>query len=232
MREVSRREVVRLGLEREGKPFSSIWRFWSNKDDVYVAARNVAGRYKLSLHASGQWITAFTKESGLVNEKDQRRITEGARPQPIGSGWTEAPFISIPRIDEKHDLPAPGELDAKASWLPAPRTGHVVLLGLLYSEHGEIRPAEASGQDIHDVGHLDLESGERVWITRSEKQLAQDAIEELRAQREPLIVQVTPGADLDDVGGSLILLHAPAGAEVAFTEIVLGRHLFREAPPS
>lgn len=229
---MAQRDVVRVGLESEGKPFSSAWRFWNTKDDVYVATRNLAGRYKLSLHASGRWITAFTKESGIVDAQDQRRLSEGARPRPVGPGWTEAPFISIPRIDGKHDLPPPEGLDPKVTWLPAPKIGHVVLLGLLYSEHGPTRPGEASGQDIRDVGHLDLPNGERVWITRSEKPLAEDAIEGLREIREPLSVHLMPGATLGDIGGSLMLLHPPAGGEVAFTELVLGRHLFREAPPS
>ena len=225
------RDVVRIGLEDGGNPFSSTWRFWSSKNDVYVSTRNLAGHYKLSLHASGEWITAFTRESGLVNENDQRRITQGARPRPIEQGWTEAPFVSIPRIDDRHDRPPPEGRDPKVTWHPAPKVGHVVLLGLLYSEHGTITPAEASGRDIRDVGHLDLPGGERVWVTRSEKALADDAIEELRRRREPLRVNLDHGSGPDEVGGSLMLLHTPAGGEVAFTEIVLGRHLFQEPPP-
>jgi hypothetical protein len=227
---MARRGVVRIGLEEDGRPFSSAWRFWNTNDDVYVATRTLAGRYKLSLHASGEWITAFTKESGIVDPNDQRRVTQGARPRPIGPGWTQAPFVSIPRIDEKHDLRPPVATDPKVTWLPAPRIGHVVLLGLLYSEHGELRPADASGQDIREVGYLDLRNGERVWVTRSEKAMAPDAIDELRRLREPLSVHLEPGADVDDLGGSLMLLHTPAGGEVAFTEIVLGRHLFHQEP--
>lgn len=227
---MSRRGVVRIGLEENGKPFSSAWRFWNTNNDVYVGTRNLAGRYKLSLHASGEWITAFTKESGVVNANDQRQVTQGARPHPVGPGWTEAPFVSIPRIDEKHDRPPPEARDPKVTWLPAPRIGHVVLLGLLYSAHGELRPAEASGQDIREVGYLDLANGERVWVTRSEKAIAPDAISELRQLREPLRVHLDPSADLDDVGGSLIFLHPPAGGHVAFTEVVLGQHLFQRNP--
>jgi hypothetical protein len=120
-------------------------------------------------------------------------------------------------------------MDPKAQWLPAPNIGHLVLFGLLYSEHGELRPAEASEQDIREAGHLDLRNGQRVWVTCSEKKMAPDAIEELRQMREPLKVHLKPGATLSDMGGSFFLLHTPAGAEVAFTEIVLGRHLFEFA---
>ena len=118
---MAHRDVVRIGLEEDGKPFSSAWRFWNTNDDVYVATRNLAGDYKLSLHASGEWITAFTKESGRVDGNDERRITQGARPRPIAPGWTEAPFVSIPRIDDLHDRPPPGTLDPKVAWHPAPK---------------------------------------------------------------------------------------------------------------
>lgn len=162
----------------------------------------------------------------MDENQERKRVAEGARPRPVGPGWTEAPFVSIPRIDNKHDLPPITTKDVKVRWLPAPKVGHVALLGLLYSEHGELRPAEASGQDIRDFGYLDLRNGERVWVTHSEKEMEPEAVEDLCRRRELLRVDVKPGTDLSEMGGSLMFLHNPAGGEVAFTEIVLGRHLF------
>jgi len=77
---MAHRDVVRIGLEEDGKPFSSAWRFWNTNDDVYVATRDLAGDYKLSLHASGEWITAFTKESGRVDGNNESHRAPGPVP--------------------------------------------------------------------------------------------------------------------------------------------------------
>jgi hypothetical protein len=158
-----------------------------------------------------------TRHAGCSSASDRPRVDRSA-------------FCSIPRVDEKHDCPPPIARDPKVTWLPAPKIGYVVLLGLLYSGHGEVRPAEASGQDIREVGHLDLRNGERVWVTRSEKAMTPEAIEGLRELREPLSVHLDTGTDTGDVGGSLMLIHTPVGGGVAFTEIVLGRHLLHQEP--
>jgi hypothetical protein len=56
--------VARFGVGSADGPRSAVWRLWTGKgtSDVYVAARTLGGNLKVSLHESGVWRYAFTKE--------------------------------------------------------------------------------------------------------------------------------------------------------------------------
>lgn len=63
---MSRKPRWRFALKIVGGPNAGLgaasWRIWTNKDDVYVAAADLAGTIKASLHASGRWRVAYTTE--------------------------------------------------------------------------------------------------------------------------------------------------------------------------
>jgi hypothetical protein len=56
--------VVRLAVGDARGACSSVWRFWRgrNTDDLYIAPRNIAGCLKISLHDSGWFGLAVTKQ--------------------------------------------------------------------------------------------------------------------------------------------------------------------------
>jgi hypothetical protein len=59
---------------------SSRWRFWTNKNDIYVAVRSLAGDIKTSLHESDECQTSFTDTSTfLMNNKEyfKKRLERG-----------------------------------------------------------------------------------------------------------------------------------------------------------
>ena len=87
---------------------SSIWRVWTSKSpksDIFIAARNLAGTLKMSLHESGIWRAAFTAEYAAKYLKDSippskaRRLEEWKRPPDIAPGVTLAFRIIIPNQD-------------------------------------------------------------------------------------------------------------------------------------
>ncbi|MBI2487101.1 MAG: hypothetical protein HYW01_09110 [Deltaproteobacteria bacterium] len=59
---MSEGNTLRFAFGSSDGPNSSIWRVWSNKNDIYVAVRYLAGDIKTSLHESGECQTSFTCE--------------------------------------------------------------------------------------------------------------------------------------------------------------------------
>ena len=59
------------------RPNSGVWRLWTHGPDTYLAARVAAHLFKLSMHKSGQWISAFTSQSGVVVGKETGSRRQG-----------------------------------------------------------------------------------------------------------------------------------------------------------
>lgn len=69
--------MIRFCFGEPENPGSSTWRVIAEKDDVYVgASRSSMGLLKLSLHQSGVWVLAATKQSGDTFESGNRRAKQ------------------------------------------------------------------------------------------------------------------------------------------------------------
>ena len=92
-------KVVRLGIGRPTGARSSVFRVWASpRGDVYVAARNIAGDMKTSLHSSGRWRVAFTeahaaKPGALVPKGKDRAVHKWARPEE----FAPRPYLRVGR---------------------------------------------------------------------------------------------------------------------------------------
>jgi len=53
---------LRFALRKPDRLISSIWRIWTNKNDIYVGVRSLAGDVKTSLHWTGDCQTSFTSQ--------------------------------------------------------------------------------------------------------------------------------------------------------------------------
>lgn len=63
---------------------SNSWKIWTSpkKGDIYVACRDNMVEAKISLHGSGRWRMAFTEESRLFWEDNNRAWTVWQKPNP------------------------------------------------------------------------------------------------------------------------------------------------------
>lgn len=79
---------IRVAVGSAIGPKSSVWRFWSNKDDIYAAHRSMAHIDKISFHASGICRCAFTAEYGTPPTLSDRAMTKWRRlpTPPLGEG--------------------------------------------------------------------------------------------------------------------------------------------------
>lgn len=117
--------------------FSSIWRIVVNTGDVYLApAKAVMGVLKVSLHASGVWVIATTKQSGATFQGGNRRAKRWNRPVENAPGITRGPSILIPHTSLGARKVIPGEADKKVHWYKAPLAGETVDFSLYFVEPG------------------------------------------------------------------------------------------------
>jgi hypothetical protein len=83
-------DAIRFAVGSREDVRSSVWRLWARGNDLYLAARSLAGTSKISFHQSG--INRFA-----VNSKTARLpLISWSRPLETFPGWTVAFAILIP----------------------------------------------------------------------------------------------------------------------------------------
>lgn len=151
-----------------------------NSDDVYVGARGLMGAAKLSLHQSGKWRFAFTKEGvekvGLP-QGDDRVIERYDATTELAPGWIHAARIRTPsttfstRISERRPKDRQPILFYRAPDLPLHLEYHVVL-----GDH-TAADAEVPVTEAITVGRMTLASGTRVLIIASFWQMDSESLD-------------------------------------------------------
>ena len=153
------------GSARE--PSSAVWRVWAHRRDVYLGARISLGTYKISLHESGEWISALTSQSGArFDEIGSRRHRTWMRPSEFTPGWTQGPSLLIPWVHWVGDFPQIEKLPRDLHWIPGPPEHGKLTVTVLFAAP-EVPPdsiQSVSQHGDHILGHLPLSNGETVWL--------------------------------------------------------------------
>lgn len=134
----------------DGKALSGSWRFWSNRDDIYVGVTPLREEFKTSLHQSGNFRHAFTSKhiaEKVLGKGVDRAIDSWKKPAPTPEGVTWLLQIVIPGaclgVAPDHSLPE------ASHHLPMPGADEVLIVGLLFM------PPELLGKKIKfDGAHL------------------------------------------------------------------------------
>jgi hypothetical protein len=145
--------------------YSSIWRIVVDKGDVYLGSAKAAmGIFKVSLHASGTWVLAATKQSGATFQGGNRRAKQWNRPLEHARGVTRGPSVLIPHTSLGTRKIIPGEADKAVHWYKAPRAGETVEFSLYFVEAG-IPTSWATDETVVDI--LRLPGGRRLFVLAS-----------------------------------------------------------------
>jgi hypothetical protein len=136
-----RESTLRFAVIQDGKVASSIWRVWKarNKNDIYIAPRNIAGELKVSFHESGYAHLAVTKQSAARQGREirpvifkwQRPVLEADKIWPAASLLIAPEFLS----------PTDGLLDENLLLLAPPAIGKAYFVSFVFAK---MAPADLS----------------------------------------------------------------------------------------
>lgn len=182
----SNRSVVRFAVGKPEGPRSSVWRLWTHNNEVYLSPWSVGADAKVSLHSSGDWRDAFTKEhvakgSPFVVSDQDRTLDRWKRPAEFVPGATKAYMIVVPssevtapRHPEAYSL-FRQKLGGKAVvWVPAAPEGYATHFTVLFTRP-EATAATLPGwpgrksMGTRFIWTHELPNGQSVWIVSHER---------------------------------------------------------------
>lgn len=134
---MSKTRIFRFAVGSSEEPFSGVWRIVASRDEVYIGASKLSmGVFKISLHKSGVWILAATRQSGATFENNNRRAKQWKRPLEHARGVIRGPSVLIPRTSLGSRILNPGEADKKVYWYQKPENGQTVELSFYFVQKG------------------------------------------------------------------------------------------------
>jgi hypothetical protein len=205
---------------------SSVWKLVAStkKDDIYLGPRYAMRMMKMSLHASGIWRYALTREASAVfNETGDRVSQRWSRPPPFTKGWTQGPTIAIPHTGTDDVLPELDDpRDRAVVWIPGPERGRLLTFTLLLADETvttrsrlPIRP------DDKKVGRLDMSKGRSAWVFAREAPMSEEDAD--RAAWFAGDIKINYPSEPGNVYASALGLNTDAEGRPAITEVVFGR---------
>jgi hypothetical protein len=157
--------TLRFASGSAAAPYSGIWRIVADRDEVYLgASKATMGILKISLHSSGVWVLAATRQSGASFEGGNRRAKQWNRPLEHVHGVTRGPSVLVPRTSLGSRKLIPGDADKKVHWYRAPDEGETVEFSL-YFVRPETPTSWSSDETVLDS--LRLSHGNRLVVLAS-----------------------------------------------------------------
>jgi hypothetical protein len=187
-------QVLRFALGSPTGPRSRTWRLWvpKHKSDVYVSSRRLGNSVKVSLHEPGPARFALTSEfirRGTFQApegRDPRLAVEWERPRPKPPNLIARPLAIIVPWDEvlEREVAETGDV----VWMPPPPEGACINFDVVYTPAGVIVDGHPGGRSMGTelVGTVDLENGERVFVTSIVREIGaslRDQVDKLRSAR-------------------------------------------------
>lgn len=129
---------VRLIVGAPNGPRSSVWRVWSQRNDVYLATLSLGGVKKFSFHESGRCRDAFTEKHGPPANLEDRATMKWWRavtPEPDGTGRASCVLqVGIPTDMLSTALGKPLK---PATWVDPAPSGMATVLEMFFTREPE-----------------------------------------------------------------------------------------------
>ncbi len=178
---MSKKAAIRIAIGSPEAMQSSVWRFWSNKNEVYVAARDIAGFQKISFHSSGIWRLAYVSEKEisdpLITDSDPRVIHRWKRPQEFIKGWTQCLDIVVyPGPDGKKlfNIDNKDRNTGKIIWIDSLPQDFKEQISMLFEKDADKKIEEITPKIKKVWGKLVLSNGVVVWIVSTRTVMSDD----------------------------------------------------------
>ena len=213
--------ALRVAAGTDFGPRSGVWRIWSQGDEIYIAMRSIASEFKTSLHSSGEYRNAFTKQK-YVGDGDPA-LMRWTEPPESAPGFRHIYEIVIPTAELTVPLVEPPAAEKAKILLidPAPE-GHAVVVSIVLTNPGlEVagHPVPAGGVPSILLAKWTLPNGRAAWIVASHQPL-DDAFWALVSRARQEMARQVAQCETQPTGQHLrvaLWTHSP--------ELALGRYL-------
>lgn len=195
-------------VDDAGRPFSSVWRLWNTKDDVYIGIRKLVQIFKTSLHASGRHRHAFASDENAVRFRgpgQDRAVQKWERPAPQHELATLLFQVAFPGLGLGEYLPnysLPSEL------VSLPRVAEDAVGFVSVGDvQGQTRTVHFGETPARIIYRSALPKGTELVVTWHTEPLTSEIATALRefADRLPSF-PVEPGLDREDPGTRSFLI--------------------------
>jgi hypothetical protein len=164
--------VLRFGINDGSGHRAATWKLWTEtsgkKSEIYLACRSLGGSLKASLHESGAWHVAFTKEAFEREVRDAipekgRFIEKWPRPAETAPGMTLAFRIVTPWSAATIPLEQSGFKDVL--WLPPADEPNATEIDIFIVKPTTVVSGWPGKRSMSTslIGSIPLENGETVW---------------------------------------------------------------------
>lgn len=156
--------TIRFAAGTFAEPRSGVWRLVVGNDDSYLGVSIFMGVFKVSLHRSGIWRSAFTERAWAG--KDSNRLHHSwQRGQPNEHGWVDGPVVLIPRlVDHLGRYTNVYERDRpETHWLPPAQEGRVLAAKVFINAVAKDPPGLPPDWTV--VEGRTQRNGETLWIS-------------------------------------------------------------------
>jgi len=201
----SSKHTIRFAAGTADGSRSSVYSVWAQdarsgratRSDVYVAARNLGGSTKVSLHQDGNWESSLTSEFVRRNVRlpgwtrsGSRHAERWRRPAEFHPGFTLAFAVRFPGSELRPF--SLGDLEpTRVAWLPAPSANSFMQITLLLARaySGDGWPGKNSmGTQLLD--RIPLLSGETLFLVHHEMPMTNQMAEQMREQKKQALARL------------------------------------------
>lgn len=168
--------IIRFQVTAPDGRCSDVWRGWSVGNDVYLAPRVKGGEFKISLHQSGKWRLAFTREyaelmRGLGTWDVDRCVEALDRPPEHATGFARAVWMYFP--DSELRVPKTAQQKSRAVvQVPGPPSGGIRVVNFIFttsrSRFTQTDPPPGASWGPEALAGRRLPNGETLWVVHFE----------------------------------------------------------------
>jgi|GEM_PF-6676612 len=186
------RKAVRFALGSPEKPFTGVWRFWSQGDEVYIAERSGLRHFKVSLHSSGKF-----------RAKVGNYVHHLLPPRPLQDGTKHGPILIFPGYRSENELEKPEELfDTDIKWMPAPGPDFMLKVAPIF---GASIPSSPINNWTKAIGAQSLRNGSYCWLEARMELITEPVKIKSQELREQLKINYT-GDELEAGQASFVYM--------------------------
>jgi hypothetical protein len=185
----SGRSTARFAVGSREGPRSNVWVLFTSKrhNDVYISIRSFADVVKVSLHESGSWRWAFTREhlstsSPVIPPGANRTVDMWQRPSEIAPGCIQAFQVWVPSSEvtmPENPEAKPDRYQKKIHWVPRAPEGYSTCFTVVFSGP-EVVPLSwdaKAGKHTYParpIWHAELpKHGQKVWVLAHEQPMSE-----------------------------------------------------------